>query len=489
MPTPRTFARFASTATKRRSVSIIGSGPSGFYTAYRILSKSPVPVDVTIWEKLPIPFGLSRYGVAPDHPEVKNCEDTFTEVANTYSNGSSSSFKFIGNVVVGKDVSLKTLLDKQDAVVLSYGCTGDNKLNIPGEDTATGVFTSREFVNWYNGHPDYATSDKFTSFNWSKVKRVGVIGNGNVALDVARIILSSKQTNIWSHTDISPLALEFLRKAPVEEVKLVARRDFPHSKFTNKEFRELWELEKYGIRGVIAPEFFQLDEFDLQNADRVFKRRVEMCSEYLKPFSQRSKKNFKKFPPPATGYSSFWELDYLKSPLQINTDEEGLIKSVSFSKNRVTPDNKVVHIAGEEVTYDMDLLVTSLGYGGNPLSGFEELGIKFDRNRVANTEGRVLNASGQVFPGLYASGWIRKGSTGVIASTMMDAFQVADLIIHDLQATGSSKTQSIDLKNIKHTTWEDWRKIDAHEKALGKQEGKPRVKLLTSQAMLEFLDK
>lgn len=150
---------------------------------------------------------------------------------------------------------LKELLDNQDAVILSYGCTGDRKLNIPGELGTKGVFSSREFVNWYNGHPDFAKDKRFTDFDWSKVSKVGIIGNGNVALDITRVLISNQIDEIWENTDISSLALNLLRRAPVKDVKLIARRDFVHSKFTNKELRELWELEKYGIRGRIDPKF------------------------------------------------------------------------------------------------------------------------------------------------------------------------------------------------------------------------------------------
>ncbi|SCW02312.1 LAFE_0F03664g1_1 [Lachancea fermentati] len=481
------FKRFIS--NKKKSVSVIGSGPSGFYTVCRLLSKSPVPLAVTLWEKLPIPFGLSRYGVAPDHPEVKNCEDTFTECAGKYllGQGQKHTFQFRGNVTIGQDVKLKQLLDTQDAVVLCYGCSGDHKLGIPGEDTTKGVFTSREFVNWYNGHPDFARSKRFENFDWKHVKNVGIIGNGNVALDIARVLLSNRREEIWAGTDINPLALDLLRSAPVENVKLIARRDFIHSKFTNKEFRELWELEKYGIKGIIQPEFYQPSQFDMKSADRVFKRRVEMVSEYLKPYDLR-KKNYKKFTPPADGFSRFWELDYLKSPLSISSDNEGYIKSLTLSRNELTSDNRVIQL-DSRITYDIDLLVTSLGYGSKPLAEFGELNIGFSKNHAANKNGYVLDKNGAVFPDLYACGWIRKGSSGVIASTMMDAFEVADNIIKELESQKITKSGKIDLSDVKYTTWEDWEKIDEEEKIRGRNLNKPRLKFLSRSDMLTFLDK
>lgn len=476
--------RYLSSLINRKTVSIIGSGPSGFYTAYHLLKKSPIPLNVTIWEKLPVPFGLSRYGVAPDHPEVKNCEETFTTCAEEFSQPTNETHKlsFVGGVTIGKEITLETLLNNQDAVVLSYGCAGDKKLNIPGEQGTKGVFSSREFVNWYNGHPDFAKDKRFTTFDWSKVSKVGIIGNGNVALDITRVLISNKIEEIWQNTDISPIALNMVRKAPVKDVKLIARRDFLHSKFTNKELRELWELEKYGVRGCIDSKFFQKEMFDSFKPDRVLNRRVEMCSEYLKPFDERSKKNYKKAPPPTSGYNKFWELDYLKTPLEINRDESGTIKSLTLCNNQIQEDNslKPLKDSNNILTYEMDLLITSLGYAGVPMPEFSKLSIRFDRDHVANKQGRVLTVNGEIFPHLYASGWIRKGSQGVIASTMQDAFEVGDRVIQDLTVSGAlSSEKSIDLSNIKHSTWADWERINKKEVTRGQKEHKSRSKFLT----------
>lgn len=469
----------------------MGSGPSGFYTAYRLLTKSDVPLHITMWEKLPVPFGLSRYGVAPDHPEVKNCEDTFTMCAEEYSKpGQKHFFEFFGGVTVGQQIALSELISKQDAVVLSYGCVGDKKLGIPGEDSTAGVFSSREFVNWYNGHPEYAKDPRFLDFNWSGVKNVGIIGNGNVALDLTRILISNKIAELWDGTDVSPIALQCLRKAPVADVKLIARRDFNHSKFTNKELRELWELEKFGIRGKIDPQYFQEEAYDTASIkDRAFKRRIEMCSQYLKPYDQRTKKNYKKFRPPELENGvpkKVWELDYLKSPIRVNSDESGKIASLTLCRNSITEDNKVLKLKDQQLEYKLDLLITSLGYAGKPLKEFQQLGIQFDKDRLANAAGRVLRTTGATFPGLYASGWIRTGNAGVIASTMMGAFEVADTILQDLPTLPAKHTEMIDISAIRHTTWNDWRAINSEELRLGQLAGKARQKLLTNDELLNM---
>lgn len=490
----RYSVRSLSSRIQRKRVSIVGSGPSGFYTAYHLLKTSPVPIHVTIWERLLVPFGLSRYGVAPDHPEVKNCEDTFTKCAEEYSGSNHKhKFEFIGGIEIGKQVQLSQLLAQEDAVILSYGCIGDKKLGIEGESNTKGVFSSRYFVNWYNGHPDFANDPDLTNFNWSKVHRVGIIGNGNVALDLARVLLSNQIKELWDSTDISPVALECLRKAPIKEVKLIARRDFVHSKFTNKELRELWELEKYGIYGSIDRNYFNSEMFDENNIkDRVFKRRVEMCTEYLKPFQERTKRNYKKYVPPSIDESKtkFWKLDYMKSPLKINSDQKGTIKSLTLCENEITDDNRVIALHNEKITYDMDLLITSLGYAGKALHEFSNLGIKFDRDHLSNIDGRVQEVDGTIFPKLYASGWIKKGSQGVIASTMQGAFEVADTVIQDLSCHTNrpEATRVIDLTDIRHTTWADWQKINRSELSLGMKQNKTRVKYLSNDDIWKLLE-
>lgn len=512
----------------RKSVSIIGSGPSGFYAAHYMLSKSKIPLDITIWEKLPIPFGLSRYGVAPDHPEVKNCENTFklsvnstitpctdpttsiraktstedpslfglstaklqaNKEINANLRGKNHSFKFVGNLTIGEDISLETLYNSQDAVILSYGCSDDNKLGIENEYNTSGVFTSREFVNWYNGHPDYSTDEKLTNFNWSNVKKVCIIGNGNVALDITRLLLSNQIKNIWETTDINPVALKCLNRAPIEEVKLIARRDFPHSKFTNKELRELWELEKYGIRGMINKKFFTPEKWNMQTSSRSFKRCVEMCDEFLKPFDQRTKKYSKKYPLPEVNYARSWELDYLKTPICINNDNKRTLKSLTLCENEISPKNEIIKHKTKISEYQTDILITSLGYCGSPLPGFSNIRIKFDKGHIANDKGRVLDYDNNIIPNLYTSGWIRKGGRGIIMTTMVDSFAVADVILQDLYKSTSSKTKNIDISNFKTTTWQDWLKIDEREKKLGADKGKIRDKMLTKKEIFQFLGK
>lgn len=479
--------KFVRWASKR--VSIVGSGPSGFYTAYRLLNKSPEPIHVTVWEKLPVPYGLSRYGVAPDHPEVKNCEDTFSECAETFSKGRDGrKFSFVGGVTVGSDeLPLEQLLKQEDAVILAYGCQTSRSLGIPGEH-AHGVFPSRDFVNWYNGHPDFANDKRFTEFDWSQVRRVGIIGHGNVALDITRVLMTNRIQEIWKPTDISRPAIEKLQQAPIEEVKMIARRDFVHSKFTNKELRELWETERFGVRGRIDPKFFNPSLFtSAQLKDRPFKRRVEMCQEYLTPFDQRTKKNYKKYGPPPPEHSH-WVLDYLKTPLEVKTNDQGHIQSLQLCENQLAIDNRVKQLPNSELNYKMDLLITSLGYKGQPLSEFKPLAVKWLGDHVANDRGRVLSTQNEPIERLYAAGWIRKGPQGIIAATMQDSFEVADQVLQDLQTHGDlHRAPPADLSNIRHTTWDDWEKINKCELHNGEQSGRTRSKFLSEPEIYNYL--
>lgn len=495
-----------------KNISIVGSGPSGLYTAYHLIKKANtvrVPINIKIWEKNPVPFGLSRYGVAPDHPEVKNCEDTFTNMFQEYkelSAGFCKNLQFIGNTKIGEgsvinptnkfeaQVSLKSLLQTEDAVVLSYGCNGDRRLNIPNENECAGVFTSREFVNWYNGQFNVALSDKFMKFDWSSVRKVGIIGNGNVALDLARVLISNQVKELWNTTDISSVALGKLNEAPIESVSIIGRRDFSQSKFTNKEYRELWELERYGIFGNVNSFEFEslIQDSKAYSRDRVMMRRLEMSREYLLPFDQRSKKNYKKVRPPINRSDSHkhWEFDYLMSPVDILMKPgTNNLKAVKFAKNVIQGDGRLVQTNGT-VTTDFDVLITSLGYKGEPLQEFEPLDIQFDRDHIKNINGRVVSKSGDVISGLYTTGWINNGGQGVIANTMQGSFQVGDQILEDMtsspkQIRETSPIQESQLPN--HTTWSDWKKINQMELQTGKEQRKNRSKFLTVESIMNVL--
>lgn len=463
------------------NVAIIGSGPAGFYTAHHLINKDP-NVKVNIFEKLPTPFGLSRYGVAPDHPEVKNCEDTFNQVAE------SSRFKFFGNVTVGKDISLKELKKNYNAVVFAYGCTQDNKLGIPGENLP-GVISARKFVGWYNGLPE--CQDLNPPLN--EIEDVVIIGNGNVAIDVARILLTPPEE--LAKTDISDKAVQELRKSTLKNIKIVARRGFLESAFTNKEIRELLELEKHGVKfeGIDSKVLDPIIPFKAK-LDRITSRRLDLILNQMTPPENRKKLKYKV---PET-FNKSWRLEYLKSPIEVfsNSKNQKLVSSINLQNNQLyhdSPDSpaRVQPIAGSSELEKAELVITSIGYKGTPISGMEEEGITFNTRKgtVLNDNGRVLAKDNSPLPGFYAAGWIRKGSAGVIASTMMDSFTTAGFILEDYQKgaliSESNGANKLDLSNA--VTWNEWEKLNSFEQKLGQTLDKSRYKVMNVEKMLEII--
>ncbi|AOA64239.1 Oxidoreductase [Komagataella phaffii CBS 7435] len=459
----RQFVRFYS-----QKVAIVGSGPAGFYTALRLLKDPSQKINVDIFEKLPVPYGLSRFGVAPDHPEVKECQTRFEEVAH------DKRFNFYGNVDIGKDVSIEMLKDNYNAVIFAYGCSEDNKLNIKGADHK-GVISSRQFVGWYNGVFDLQDLNP----PLEKARRVVIIGNGNVALDLTRVLLGPVDP-LWKSTDITAKAISKLKESKVEHVTIVGRRGLLQSAFTNKELKELIDMHSIGVgfKGVsedhIAP-FAPL----AKNLGRVQKRRLDLLTKYFQKVKNSTK----------TACTKEWELQYLLSPKEIIAKDDQLLSKVVFEHNvLVQPDIDVpvsIEPTGEFTELPADLLIYSTGYKGSAIQGLIEAGIPFNEKK-----GYIPNKDGRVSPGIYASGWIRRGATGAIASTMMDAFFVAETVLSDLDNSSTEKHglgHYISKQNKPVVTWQDWEKIQQHESEAGTSLGKTREKLTTIDQVLELI--
>ncbi|KAK6454791.1 uncharacterized protein RJT20DRAFT_135966 [Scheffersomyces xylosifermentans] len=476
----------------------VGTGPAGFYTAHHLLNKSSdsVRINLDFFERLPTPYGLSRYGVAPDHPEVKNCEEYLDDAMKTYSGEQENSrrhrVRFFGNVNIGEDISLKQLESYYNSIVLSYGSTSaDNELNVPGTEF-NGVVAARQFVNWYNGHPDYYKEDnKFVPPPLDKIEDVTIIGNGNVALDVARILLADPSSH-WAKTDISVEALEVLKTSTVKNVNIVARRGLLESAFSNKEIRELFELSKDNNVNFIPLDKEEFESLDVSKLGRVDKRKVSIIEKYSKA-SADVKENGKT-----------WSLRYLRSPQKFapNPVDSRLLSSTEFVINELVHDplakaTKVKATAQKEVIKN-ELVILSIGYKGSPLKGFEENGILFDKNRLLNKSGRILSVESKgeedhnaVFKkGWYTSGWIKNGPKGVIATTMMDSFDTADRILEDLsngiqlESSGSDITELLKHKTV--IEWENWEKLNAYELEKGQREGKSRFKVCNANEMIKI---
>lgn len=475
----RLFSTTASSLSKK--VAVIGAGPSGFYTSLNLLKDKDPLLQIDMFEKNPCPFGLVRYGVAPDHPEVKNCQERFQDTRE------DERFRYYGNVLVGSDIKLKELYDNYDIVVYAYGSNRENTLGIPGEDDHPGIINSRAFVGWYNGDPEYRDLDP----PLDKVKSIVIIGNGNVAIDIARILLAPVEPH-WETTDISKQASDKLRKSKVEKVTIVARKGFLESKFTNKEFKELFELYKEGVYFGGWPEqkFVTLHDLKL---GRVDKRRLSLVNKY--------KGLLKKEMAGGKAPKKTWYLDYLKSPIGFkasNTDPD-LLEEVIFRDNSIKIEQiPNTHKYKSAITptegfssIDCQLVIPSIGYKCKPLPGFKELGIPFDERKgvIPNVDGKVLGRNDS-----YCVGWISNGSRGNINSTVMTSGLLAEIIQEqldksspDVEKYGRKCTEELLRKRkVNVVSWADWAKIEAFEKKRGEESGKPAEKVTDFKKMLEI---
>lgn len=450
--------RHASTQSLPFRVAIVGSGPAGFYTAHH-LYKLGAPVAVDFYERLPAPYGLSRYGVAPDHPEVKNCEEYLDLIMDNQKN-----LRFIGNVTVGEDIALDELKRQYHAVVLSYGSTAtDNTLGIPGED-AEGIIPARQFVNWYNSHPDAAN---WQPPDFSKIRDVTIIGNGNVAMDVARVLIGLPLLH-WDPTDIALATVKALQKSAIETVSIVGRRGVLQLAFANKELRELLEM------AALNQFLFKINSDELnamagKKLGRVEKRRLGLLEKYV-----------------GTGVDSSKVLsfEYNLAPKLFLT-ENGKVKGVEYNINK-TDDLGKATPTGETTTEPADLVITLIGYKGSLIDN--NLGIGFAKNHILNDKGRVLTQDSQPIPGLYCSGWIKTGPKGVIATTMLESFDTAELILEDFKDGKLAAPEVEPSLPSKAISWTQWGKLDEFEVSEGERLNKLRLKVDNTPGMLAIED-
>ncbi|GEQ69160.1 hypothetical protein JCM33374_g2831 [Metschnikowia sp. JCM 33374] len=486
---------FSKSSVPRYKVAIVGAGPAGFYTAHHLLHKAKhIPVSIDFFDRLPTPYGLSRYGVAPDHPEVKNCEEYMENLWRDFP----EKVRFFGNVNVGTDLPLAQLESHYNSIVLSYGCTAsDNKLNIPGSENR-GVISARQFVNWYNGHPDSKRGQEFVP-PLDKINNITIIGNGNVAIDVARVLLADPKSH-WAPTDITSEAVELLSRSTVKRVNIVARRGLLESAFTNKEIRELLEVSKNS-----KVKFLPVSEDILgplrgkaKSFGRVEKRKFSI----LDKASSQAEDAFE--------MNKCWGLEFQLSPKEFVSSEEDseLLKSTVFEINELHEDSltKKVTVSGtgKELVIENDLVILSIGYKGQELQGFEtaELEFSWKDNRIANNEGRILRLNAVTAGekdeltykrGWYASGWIKNGPKGVIATTMMSSFDTAEKVLEDLSNDiYIQPTEHVDITNVlppSFVSWEGWKAIDEYELHQGELKGKTRSKIQKIPEMIQISQK
>jgi ferredoxin--NADP+ reductase len=459
-------------------IAVIGSGPAGFYAAGHLLKggeESAIEVDML--ERLPTPWGLVRSGVAPDHPKIKSVTRVYEKTA------AHPRFRYFGNVTFGEHVSREDLLEHYHAIVYATGSPLDRPLGIPGEDLP-GSHAATEFVGWYNGHPDHTGLE----VDLVSAERAVVIGNGNVAIDVARMLVLTPEE--LAPTDTADHALEVLARSRVQEVVVVGRRGPAQAAFTNPELLELGELTDADVvvdAGELERALAVHDEAAEQ--DVTSRRNVEILREY----AQRT---------PTPGRKRV-VLRFLLSPSALVAGEDGALAAVELVRNELVADDSGTlraRATDERETIPAGLVFRAIGYRGIPLPG-----VPFDERRgvIPSEGGRIVHAdSREPQPGEYVVGWIKRGPSGVIGTNKKDAQETVDAILADLGggagassngASGALHPSTPDADALERllrerqpdvVTYEGWSEIDRHERALGEQSGRPRVKLTSIEEML-----
>ncbi|MEK9966016.1 MAG: FAD-dependent oxidoreductase [Rhodospirillaceae bacterium] len=430
------------------NVAVIGAGPSGFYTVDALL-KADKDIRVDIIERLPTPFGLIRGGVAPDHQTTKKVARVYEKTALTDGVG------YFGNVEVGRDVTIAELQEMYDAIVLAVGAPRDRKLGIPGEDK-TGVFGSADFVGWYNGHPDF--TDLAPDLNTNTVV---VIGQGNVAVDTARVLVKTAEE--MAESDIADHAADAIAASPITDVYMVGRRGPIEAKFTNVELREMGKLED--CQPVIDPAQLP-DEVTGDWSDRDLR------------LKERNLATMKEFPDvDPGGKSKRVHFTFFAKPVEILGGDK--VEGIRMEHTRVEDGRSVG--TGEFFEIECGLVIPAIGYFSDPFPG-----VPFDADN-----GIVVHDEGRVGDGIYAVGWIKRGPTGVIGTNKPDGDIAATQIVEDI-ADGTKPGREalealLDERSVRHLRYQDWQTIDAAEVAAAKP-GAPRRKFVTIDSMLAALD-
>ncbi len=438
-------------------VAIVGSGPSGFFAAASLLkaadASEDIDVAVDMLEMLPTPWGLVRSGVAPDHPKIKSISKQFEKTA------ADPRFRFFGNVMVGEHVQASELAERYDAVIYAVGAQSDRALNIPGEDLP-GSIAAVDFVGWYNAHPNFEQMSPSLPTG-----RAVVVGNGNVALDVARILVTD--TEVLGLTDIADHALESLRPCGIEEAVIIGRRGPLQTAFTTLELRELRDLE--GVDVIVDPA--QLEGITDEDAAAVGKTAKQNIN-VLRDYAHRA---------PRPGHRRI-VLRFLTSPIEIKGN--GKVEQIVLGRNELLTDSSgwvAAKDTGEREELPVQLVVRSVGYRGVPIPG-----LPFDDRTatIPNTDGRVENSRNE-----YVVGWIKRGPTGVIGTNKKDSQDTVDTLITDLaraeedgladfpQDHADKLADWLASRQPKLVTSAHWDIIDRYERAAGEPHGRPRVKL------------
>lgn len=445
-------------------LAIVGAGPAGIYAADLLLkAERDFEVEIDLFEQLPAPYGLVRYGVSPDHPRIKGIISALRDVLD------SGQIRYFGNVRYGRDITLEDLKRHYNAVIFSTGAIRDADLNIPGID-AEASYGAADYVSWFDGHPDVPRT-------WPlEAESVGVIGNGNVALDVSRMLI--KHADDLLPTEIPQNVYEGLKENPIQELHLFGRRGPKYVKFTPLELRELGEVRDVDM---IVDE----RDFDREDAyaDEVLakNKQITVITRIMDKWrAEQAEREASGERASRRLHMHFWS-----KPVEVVV-EDGRVAGLKIERTAPDGEGGVVD-TGEFEVIPMQALYRAVGYFGSPL---DEIPFDDAKGVIPNTQGRVLDLEGEQIPGIYATGWIKRGPVGLIGHTKSDAMETLECLIEDQASWWQPEVPELDAipallheREVPYTTIDGWHRLDEHELALGAEEGRTRIKVVPRDEM------
>ncbi|GAA1622401.1 FAD-dependent oxidoreductase [Leucobacter chromiireducens] len=445
-------------------LAIVGAGPAGIYAADLLLkAERDFEVEIDLFEQLPAPYGLVRYGVSPDHPRIKGIISALRDVLD------SGQIRYFGNVRYGRDITLEDLKRHYNAVIFSTGAIRDANLNIPGID-AEASYGAADYVSWFDGHPDVPRT-------WPlEAESVGVIGNGNVALDVSRMLI--KHADDLLPTEIPQNVYEGLKENPIQELHLFGRRGPKYVKFTPLELRELGEVRDVDM---IVDE----RDFDREDAyaDEVLakNKQITVITRIMDKWrAEQAEREASGERASRRLHMHFWS-----KPVEVVV-EDGRVAGLKIERTAPDGEGGVVD-TGEFEVIPMQALYRAVGYFGSPL---DEIPFDDAKGVIPNTQGRVLDLEGEQIPGIYATGWIKRGPVGLIGHTKSDAMETLECLIEDQASWWQPEVPELDAipallheRDVPYTTIDGWHRLDEHELALGAEEGRTRIKVVPRDEM------
>lgn len=450
-------------------VAVIGAGPAGIY-ASDILAKSDLDTSIDLFERLPAPYGLVRYGVAPDHPRIKQI------IVALYRILQRGDIRLFGNVEIGRDVTIEELQERYDAIIIATGADRDAALDIPGSDLPQS-YGAADFVSWYDGHPDFPRT-------WPlEAKEVAVIGAGNVALDVARVL--AKHMPEMINTEVPANVAAQLSTNPVTDVHIFGRRGPAQMKFTPLELRELGHVSDVDI--IVSEE-----DFDFDAGSQAALKASNQQRQVVKTLTSYASAD-----PDDHKASRRIHLHMFESPVEITADESGNVAGFVTERTQLTGDGNVAG-TGEKTTWPVQAVYRAVGYYSSSMPGVP---FDVDKGVIPNEGGRVIDPtdSDQVVPGLYATGWIKRGPVGLIGSTKSDAQETIANLVQDFSAGALAHTSGqpvedlLDARDVRYTDWQGWELLDAYEQELGAQWGevpkggaRDRIKVVSRAKMTQI---